>query len=181
MGGRVALRAALQRHGAIRGLVLVSTSPGIEDLGERRQRRAWDEGMAAKAITLGSDCFERHWQQLPMIETQGIMPDPYLTEMRERRASMLPTSLAQTLRGVGSGSVPDVWRDLARVTCPTLLVVGANDHTYLHQAERMSRLFPHATMNVIDGAGHAPHLEQPSRFLDALERFLRGLSGDGEK
>ena len=37
----------------------------------------------------------------------------------------------------------------------------------------MARVLPDATMHVIDGGGHAAHLEQPEQFTALVLDFLR--------
>src|SRR5262249_58533233 len=46
MGGRLCLRLALDRPDLVRGLVLLSASPGISDDAERAARRQADEKLA---------------------------------------------------------------------------------------------------------------------------------------
>lgn len=52
-------------------------------------------------------------------------------------------------------------------------MVGADDaYTPVRDAEAMLRLVPHATLVVIERAGHLPGVEQPERFNEALLGFL---------
>ena len=53
------------------------------------------------------------------------------------------------------------------------MVVGREDaFTSVADHERMQARIPHATLAVIDAAGHLPNLEQPGAFNDTLARFL---------
>jgi pimeloyl-ACP methyl ester carboxylesterase len=79
--------------------------------------------------------------------------------------------------------------EMPYVDAPTLLIVGADDHTivaanymtpeararYGHIVDRardaVSRM-KHAQLIVVPGAGHIPHLEQMNVFLPALLNFL---------
>ncbi|MGH3328770.1 MAG: alpha/beta fold hydrolase [Streptomycetales bacterium] len=62
---------------------------------------------------------------------------------------------------------------LHRVSCPTLLVWGAQDRLLpLEYARRWSELLPDARLEVIDDAGHLPLVEQPEAALDAVQGFL---------
>lgn len=70
---------------------------------------------------------------------------------------------------------PDSTPDLSRISCATLVVVGALDEiTPASEAELMQRAIPRSTLSVIPGAGHLSNLEQPEAFSRTLEDFLRG-------
>lgn len=43
-------------------------------------------------------------------------------------------------------------------------------------AQGIQRLVPHATLTVVDHAGHLPNMEQPEAFNTALVRFLNSLT-----
>jgi esterase len=67
---------------------------------------------------------------------------------------------------------PDVFAErLAGVTCPTLLVVGA-DSFLLDSAERMAAALPRTHLERLPRAGHWAPLDNPSRFLEIVDRFL---------
>jgi pimeloyl-ACP methyl ester carboxylesterase len=68
---------------------------------------------------------------------------------------------------------PKLPHRLQRAAMPTLLIRGEKDGLvsapYL---ERYAKLFPRARLQTIAGAGHAPQVEQPKAFADALFAFL---------
>jgi len=69
------------------------------------------------------------------------------------------------------------WRlddDLRDVQCPTLALHGDQDeYGSLQHAERITRLTRGPSRAVVlDGCGHVPHREQPTRVLDEVTRFL---------
>lgn len=58
---------------------------------------------------------------------------------------------------------------LAQLEKPVTLVWGADDGVVpLSYGEAMKELIPGATLLVIDGAAHIPHLQQPERFVECL-------------
>jgi pimeloyl-ACP methyl ester carboxylesterase len=67
---------------------------------------------------------------------------------------------------------PDVFTErLAGVSCPTLLVVGAESFL-LDSAERMAAALPHTRLERLPKAGHIAPLDNPGGFLEIVDRFL---------
>lgn len=64
---------------------------------------------------------------------------------------------------------------LRRISAPTLLVWGAQDGVVGRAyAEEYQRLIAGSRLEIIEGAGHFPMLEQPEAFAHAVEAFLGG-------
>jgi len=64
---------------------------------------------------------------------------------------------------------------LHRITCPTWLVWGAEDRIVIPvYGENWPRAIPNARLELITGAGHVPHWEQPEAFVDQLAAFVEG-------
>ncbi len=60
-----------------------------------------------------------------------------------------------------------------RVTAPTRLIWGKDDRLVPPvYAEEFTTRIPGARVHMIDGAGHAPHLEQPDAVASAVREFL---------
>lgn len=63
--------------------------------------------------------------------------------------------------------------ELARITCPTLLIAGAEDGAMPEgMATKLQPAIANAQMHVIDAAGHVPCFEQPDAFTALLCGFL---------
>ncbi len=63
---------------------------------------------------------------------------------------------------------------LPQITCPTMIVVGANDQlTPLPIANEMVNLIPQAGLEIIPHCGHLPPLEQPTTFNQLLLAWLK--------
>jgi pimeloyl-ACP methyl ester carboxylesterase len=68
---------------------------------------------------------------------------------------------------------PDSTELMSGMSCPTLIVVGAEDRlTPPAEAESMSRTIARSQLVVIPAAGHLSNLEAPVAFSKALENFL---------
>lgn len=176
MGGRVALHLALAHPAAVAGLVLVSTSAGIEDPAERAARRASDEELAARAEADGVEAFVRWWLGRPLFST--LAPEAAAVGARLGGTA---AGLASSLRLAGAGAMDDLWGRLGEVAAPTLVVTGALDAAYTSRGERLAAAIPGATLEVVAGAGHSVPLERPAELADLLARWLvaRGPGGGG--
>lgn len=166
-GGRLALQLALDRPEAVRRLVLVSASPGIADADARSARRDADERLAQEIEHDGVDAFLERWLAQPLFAT---LP-PERAGLDARRADNTVESLTQQLRVLGQGAQPSNWERLGELHIPVLLIVGALDTKYVDIARRMVEQLPDARVEVLDGAGHACHLEQPERVAHLLTSF----------
>jgi pimeloyl-ACP methyl ester carboxylesterase len=70
---------------------------------------------------------------------------------------------------------PKLKHRLQRATMPALFMRGEKDGLVSTQyLEGYARLLPNARTVTIPGAGHAPQIEQPKAFAEALFRFLEG-------
>jgi 3-oxoadipate enol-lactonase len=61
---------------------------------------------------------------------------------------------------------------LGRVRAPTLVVAGSLDPLGQGRAAAIAAGIPGARLEILADAGHAPHLERPTRFRDLALAFL---------
>lgn len=167
MGGRLALQAALDHPHRIGALVLVSSTAGIDDETERAARRDADERLAAEIERVGTAEFLRSWLSQPMFAHLH----PTDADLTARRGNP-PHALARSLRRCGTGAQQSLWPRLADLSVPVLLVCGEDDRKFTDIACRMAASLPQAVLEIIEGAGHAPHLEQPDAFAALLRDWL---------
>jgi 2-succinyl-6-hydroxy-2,4-cyclohexadiene-1-carboxylate synthase len=157
MGGRLCLQLAIERPAIVERLVLVSASPGIDDPIAREERAAADEQLAREIERNGVDAFLDRWLAQPLFAT---LPRDR-AGVEERRAVNSVARLTHQLRALGQGTQPSNWGRLPDLRMPVLLVVGERDTKYVGIAREVAGAVPHARLEVIAGAGHACHLEQP--------------------
>jgi 2-succinyl-6-hydroxy-2,4-cyclohexadiene-1-carboxylate synthase len=175
MGARFCLHLALACPQAVRSLVLISATAGIDDPDERRARRAADAALADRldpgrpgeeAVTV--EDFLREWMDKPLFA--GI--DPSAAGLEERRRNSGP-GLASSLRLAGTGTQLPLWEKLGRLDMPVLAVCGEADTTFTELGRRLTdAIGPNATLAVVAGAGHAPHLQRPGAVADLVRSHL---------
>lgn len=173
MGGRLALHFALAAPQRLAALVLESASAGIESEPERAARRASDEALAADIESQGLEAFADRWQALPLFASQQRLPAEVLARQRQRRVASSAPGLANSLRGMGTGTQEYLLPRLSELRLPVLLLAGEADARYASLTREMQRLIPGSRAEVVPEAGHAVHLEQPEIYAGLVGEFLR--------
>lgn len=174
MGGRLALYLALRYPERCTGIFLESASPGLEDEAEREERRKSDDEKAARLEAGSFEEFLESWYRQPIFASLA-RDEGLLRRTVEARRDNVPAELARSLRGMGTGSQPSLWKELAGLKTPALAVAGGRDEKFVDVARRMAGIGPNVRAVVVDGAGHNVHAEAPSAYLDLLKRFLSSI------
>ena len=179
LGGGVAMQFAYQFPEMVERLVLVSSGglgpevspvlraaalPGADlfiaataSVGEKAGS-AIGRGMAAVGIRPGTDVAE-------VARGYAALAEP------QRRKAFLSTLRAVV--GTKGQQVSASDRLYLAEKVPVLLVWGARDPIIpVRHGEEAHRMLPGSRLEIFDGAGHMPQVEQPLRFVTVLERFL---------
>jgi 2-succinyl-6-hydroxy-2,4-cyclohexadiene-1-carboxylate synthase len=168
MGARFCLHVALSRPALVRGLVLLGATAGIEDPTEREARRQQDLATAAGIEQEGLEAFLDEWLAQPLFA--GL---PAERAHRAERLENTVEGLRSSLEHAGTGSQAPSWHELHRLDMPVLVLAGAQDLKFAALAQRLAdEIGANATPALIDGAGHAAHLEQPEAFLSVVLPWL---------
>ncbi len=73
-------------------------------------------------------------------------------------------------------SVERLWEYLEKLSCPTLIVRGADsDIIAMDTAESMTSKIAYGRLATVEGAGHLVMGDNPSGFLDKVNEFLNSL------
>jgi len=83
-----------------------------------------------------------------------------------------PAGLARALRGLGTGALPPLWDRLGEIVVPVALVVGERDTKFTAIASDVARALADVEVVVVQGAGHAVHLEAPRRVALLIRRAI---------
>ncbi len=170
LGGRLALRIALERPDLVERLVLLGATAGLADPAEREARRRRDETLASGLERKGLDRFLDGWLAQPLFKS---LP-PEAAGLEERRTNTVE-GLASVLRRLGTGAQEPVWDRLHELRMPVLIMAGEHDSTFVALAFHLAAAIGgegEAGLSFVPGAGHAAHLERPDAFAHILERFL---------
>jgi 2-succinyl-6-hydroxy-2,4-cyclohexadiene-1-carboxylate synthase len=165
MGGRIALHVALAHPDRVSRLVLVSTTAGIEDDGERAARRERDEALADWIEDHEIDEIADRWGAQPLFADQS--PQVAAVARADRLRNDLG-GLAASLRGIGTGVMAPVWERLGELSMPVAVLAGARDAKFVALAQRLAAALPEGRLTIVAGAGHALTLEAPDAVAAAL-------------
>lgn len=173
LGGRTALQVWARHPEAVSALILEGASPGLAREQERAERRAADE-LLAQLAERDMEAFVDRWQSIPLWDSQKQnLSDASKEALRQGRLAQRGVGMANSLRGMGTGSQTWVGDRLGEVNVPVLLMAGSLDTKYCAIAREMADAMPDARVRLIEDAGHAAHLERPAEFNAAVLDFLR--------
>jgi 2-succinyl-6-hydroxy-2,4-cyclohexadiene-1-carboxylate synthase len=167
MGGRYLLHIAVQHPQVVTGLVLVSTTAGLDLESQRNERTAADDALADSIEQDGVPAFLDRWMSLPMFA--NLRPTAEDLAARKLNSGI---GLAESLRQAGTGRQEPLWNRLNEIRVPTLIVTGEQDLKFSALGERLANTIPGSAREVIPQTGHAVHLEQPQRFSKAIADWV---------
>jgi pimeloyl-ACP methyl ester carboxylesterase len=174
MGGRVSIAFAGMHPERVEQLVIVDIGPDIAPEGMERIRSAI--GTAPERFTTEDEALEY---------VRGANPRYDEVELRRRVAhglTRLPDggfawkydkAIREAMRLGTRREVMNLWEPLARITCPTLLVRGAESDIFSPEiAKHMLSTLPDGRLIEIAGASHTVPGDQPEAFAVAVRSFL---------
>jgi pimeloyl-ACP methyl ester carboxylesterase len=172
MGGYVAMAFARRHARRIAALILADTRAGADtpEAGAGRRQtadRVLREGVGVVAATM--------IEKLIAAATRSQRP-ALADDLNAIMLSNTPQGVAAALHALADR--PDSLASLAAITAPTLVIVGEQDVlTPPAESEKIAAAVRGARLARIADAGHAPNLEQPAAFNDAVRSFLATLPG----
>ncbi len=169
MGGRVAQELALRHPHRVQKLVLAASGPDVTE----RTLQILELWISAWVEEFDSDVLKREvlpWLYRPEFLSSGPRVGAILGAMRNH--PYLPT--AQGLRGQLAAVRDHQTRErLSQISCPTLLLVGAQDRLCPPEVCReMAGLIPNAQFKIVPEAGHALTREQADLFSELVLEYL---------
>lgn len=115
----------------------------------------------ARAFFGGETLYAQTW-----LETLEERSDGYWPQFRKE----------EMLRSIEDQGTQDYRSEWERITCPTLIVGGEKSFLPQEQLQEMARRIPNGSYVQVAQAGHDLHLDQPERWRQIVEAFLRELA-----
>ncbi len=184
LGGRIAMLFADRNASRMAGLVLVDIGPALDPRGVTRIQL---DVASAPQPTFAS--VEEYARALTLAYPAG-RPDALLRMarhgIRRREDGRYELKMDPRLRGAGATESPEaaaergramselLWKALARISCPTLVVRGAaSDVLAPDTADRMvEEMLAQGRLAVVPQAGHSVMTDNPDGFREAVTSFV---------
>lgn len=119
---------------------------------------------------------------LVLIGTQFAMPKGLL-RFQNIMFRLMPRSAFKGA-GLGKGEMIELCRsmmslnfknDLAKITCPTLVVCGERDKANIKAAEELAAKLPNARLEIIPNAGHELNTQAPQKLAEIINGFYKEI------
>jgi esterase len=170
MGGKVAMTLALTAPERVERLVVVDIAPVRYPPSHDRFVRAMRD-LDLSAVTRRADAEHELEADVPDLQVRQFLLQNLISREGRWRWRLNLDALAAERDAIYG--FPDL--DDSRYHLPALFVAGEQSD-YVGEAthERIRTLFPAAVIDVVPGAGHWVHAEQPDAVRERIEPFLKG-------
>jgi pimeloyl-ACP methyl ester carboxylesterase len=174
MGGINAITFTAAHPEKVRALIIVDVSPEIQAKGVENIRTF----IQASDVLDSFEAFvERAHQFNPRRSLDNIrsrlsynlkqLPDGKWTWKYD-------TALRSPQRGFQASALLNLWDDVKRIRCPTLIIKGGeSDILSAESAAKLQQAIPGSRLAVVPGAGHSVMGDNPTVFAAAAREFLK--------
>lgn len=154
LGGYMSLAFYRDHPERVEALLIIDTGPGFK---KDEAREAWNTTAMKTA---------QRWEEQGLALLQSFSPE------RRNANHRSAEGLARAGRRMLTQRDSSVISLLPEIKVPSLVVVGSEDAPFLAAADYMAARIPGAQKVVIQNAGHAANIDQPTAFNAAVEGFL---------
>jgi pimeloyl-ACP methyl ester carboxylesterase len=176
MGGLNSIAYAIRHSVKMKGLVVVDVGPEINSAGTQRIREFSStpeleslEAFLERAVKFNPIRDPRVLRRSLFYNLRQLPTGKWSLKHDQRRASDDSWRIA-------AGQRERILRDVAKISCPTLIVRGGKSDVLTDEAaERFAHMLPHARWVRVENAGHNVQGDNPRGLLDAMNPFLRDL------
>jgi 3-oxoadipate enol-lactonase len=173
MGGFIGQRIAARHGGLLRSLTLLDTSARPEDPDKVGRFKLLARVYRLTGIT------PLRGAVLPLIFGPAFLADPaskpVVDEWEQRLRRCRRSGISKAV--LGAANRTGVEDEIAAISVPTLVIVGANDAaTPAPEAQYITERIPGARLEQIPACGHTSTLEQPDTVTSLLCDFLSRCS-----
>jgi pimeloyl-[acyl-carrier protein] methyl ester esterase len=175
LGGLVALRAALDRPGQVRGLGLIASSPRFVSAPD------WPHGVGASVFAeFGAELEARYRHAIERflaLETMGSADgQAELRELKQLAFARGEPRIEALADGLDALDACDLRAELAQLAMPSLWIAGRRDGLVPAAAMRWSADTAPDARYLEFNSGHAPFLEHATEIADASRAFAAELA-----
>ncbi|MCW5893110.1 MAG: alpha/beta hydrolase [bacterium] len=167
LGGLNAIAYAAARPARVRGLVVVDVVPTVAETGKQQ--------IAAQLAVRDFPSFDDAVEQMHAFNprrTKENLRDRLCHALRPRPDGTWTYKFDPEI-AAGTRDLEGLWRAVARLRCPVLLVRGAESPILAREgAEQLLRTVPGSAAVEVAGAGHSVMGDNPPGFLAAVRPFL---------
>jgi pimeloyl-ACP methyl ester carboxylesterase len=173
MGGRIAIKYAADHAARLERLVIIDIGPDIALAGLQRVR----DMMANSPERIESEEWAVEYiRRANPLQDLGMLRERVRHGLKRQRDGELTWKYAKGLREMmraGRRDAVDLWEPLPRITCPTLVVRGAESDILAPEvAKKMAERLPDGRVVEIAGAGHTVPADRPEEFVREIRGFL---------
>jgi len=175
-GGTVAMQVALAHPERVSALILVDPAvysgggvpAWLRPLLDTPQMRHLGPLLARQIQVRGSALLDLAWHDSSLLQPEIIELYKKPLQVENWDKALWEFTLASR--------ASDLTERLGEFTLPVLVITGDDDRIVpTSQSIRLSGELPNAQLVVITNAGHVPHEERPTAFMDAVINFLNSL------
>lgn len=166
-GGDIALRVAEARPDLLSALVVIEAAPEL-DTGTRALIVAWFRSWPARFESLDE-------ARSFLMDAELQHPELWLDGLKRTDSGYEPDFRPQDMVRLLEDPKESPWDLLPGIETTTLLITGEAGLVSREDADRMVRTIPRARHELMRGAGHNVHLDDPATCRDLIEGFLETL------
>jgi pimeloyl-ACP methyl ester carboxylesterase len=177
MGGFVSAELAIKSPERVQRLVFVSAAIFWQN--RRRAQplvqlaRMSDAVVARALVRATDDIATRRRLRYAALASAGFRYPQYVSDELAHEMVRSARRTDGFLPALEALAGYDLEEELPKISCPTLIVWGANDQLVsVKDAERLEDLIPDSRREVFERTGHVAMLERPERFNRLLREFL---------
>jgi pimeloyl-[acyl-carrier protein] methyl ester esterase len=172
LGGQIALRWAARFPSQIQKLILLASTPCFV------QQPEWDCAMSAETLAGFAEALQQDYaltlRRFLALQVRGSEHEKaLLLRLRQALFSRGEPNADILQRGLNILRDCDLRADLPKIHTPTLVMGGERDTLTPPQASAfLAQQLPHARLELIRGAAHAPFLSHPDAVAKHITSFL---------
>lgn len=180
MGGMVALRFALAYPARVASLVLMDTAARPPDGMPRAPFAAAgaiarSDGMHTLATLLRARAGADSSRPAAERRLEAEWGEAFWERRLRRLTAMDPEAFAALALEVVDH--PPLLAQLGAIACPTTVLVGGEDTSFLAAADELAAGIPGARLITIPDAAHSPQIENPTAWMAAIAAHLARVRG----